>query len=583
MIKRASILLSFIFSALICMGAPFPLNSAFLQTDLNGNQKKITNLLELDVTTLNATNLNINNTNVGLNITNLPLATFPLPYFRFPFANTNTGSNGAIRYDDLEAALASQISPSFPWLIVTNGSSTATIQAQFNSLTNGGVISPQPGNFYDITTNIFITNKPIILIGNGSEFRFNTNASGPMLDTGTNYNGSLVIDNLRFNGQTFIDYRLTNFLHLEPRAGTLDANPYFNSFWSNRTGLRAEVSRGVIINNCYFYGFSGNGALFTSIVGGAQYFNPKLLFLNNHCYTNFCSVMLACTAEDTQGYYNNSTAGQGSWPCEYGMLAQNDIFMSYIGVSASPGNVIVNDNTINENMFGLMQASANGNQGHGRYSNNTFNHNVFPIWVMFASGGEYMDNIILRNGQDLQPPNSTNIYYPFGSTSGVHFELSYGVQFNNNKLTREYLTFTNNCFGTFAHNTYGSLNVAGIQNQVLGDSNLVWGVDVPTNFSSGMRVYGNIENLGILHDGTMASILSISSNTPSAGSLPYTTDGTNRAAWTSQIGITTNGSFASATNSVIPYPVAGKVIWWYSNYDGWIITPTKTNRVFQGQ
>lgn len=68
MIKRASILLSFVFSALICMGAPFPLNSAFLQTDLNGNQKKITNLLELDVTTLNAGNIKISNTNIAVDL-----------------------------------------------------------------------------------------------------------------------------------------------------------------------------------------------------------------------------------------------------------------------------------------------------------------------------------------------------------------------------------------------------------------------------------------------------------------------------------------------------------------------------------
>lgn len=422
-------------------------------------------------------------------------------------ADANTKSNFTIRWDDMEAALRADINPSFPWLIVTNGSSTATIQAQLHSLTNGGLVAVQPGPAYTISTNLFITNKPIIIFGDGAEFKFATNATGPMLSTGTNYQGSLSINQLRFNGQTFIDYKNTNILHIELRAGVMDANPYFNTYWSNRTGLSSDVSGGVTINDCYFYGFSGNGMLFTSVAGGSQYFFPKLLALNNHCYSNFCAIMLAATAEDTLGYYNNNTTGQGAYPCEYALLAQNDLFQNYIAVSGSPGNIIVDDNTMNENMFGLLQTSAYGNQGHGRYNNNTFNHNIFPIYVNFASGGEYMNNIILRNGQDLQPPNGTNIYYPWGSTSGIHFEQTWGIKFSNNKLTREYLQFTNQCFGEFSHNSYGSLNVAWIRNQVLGDSNLVWGVDVPTNFSSGMRVFGNIENLGLLDDGSAISVL----------------------------------------------------------------------------
>src|ERR1700743_1737542 len=143
--------------------ATVPIKNGFLQSDFNGNQFSFTNVFDIEannihVGTLTATNLDIFGTNFGITITTLPLFTVNNPWDRFPFANTNSGSNGAIRYDALEAELAAQINPSFPFVIVTNGSSTATIQSQFNSLTNGGVVQFQPGTYTVTTTLTLPTN-----------------------------------------------------------------------------------------------------------------------------------------------------------------------------------------------------------------------------------------------------------------------------------------------------------------------------------------------------------------------------------------------------------------------------------------
>lgn len=576
-----SILFLFIF-AFFATAATTPIKNGFLQSDFNGNQFSITNLKSMTVGTLTASNLNIFGTNSGVSdFVSLPMTNHNNLWDRFPFANTNNPStNFTIRYDSLVSELASVISPSFPWLIVTNGSSTATIQSQFNSLTSGGVVAFQPGN-YSITASLSITN-PMIIFGDGATLSYNSSLTNIMLDTGTNYAKGLVIDNLRFDGGTYGTFNQSNYYQVTLRGGSYDPNPYFNTGWTNRTALRVECSGGVVINNCYFYGWAGNATLFTSIQGGAQFRYPKLLFLNNRVYTNFVGVMLACTAEDTQGYYNASTVGVAGWSAEYCMLAQNDIFDNYIGVSASPGNCVIENNFIDENWIALVQVSNNGNQTHGRYNNNSFNHNNFAIWSWLQpANGEFLNNFFGRNGQALGP-FQTNIIWPNGSISGIHFDNSQGIMFNNNKMSREWLTFTNGCLGTFAHNTYGGFNYGLMGGSIIGDSNVVWGVDVPTNFNAGMLIYDNHENLGLRHDGSMGSVLSVATNTIGFGSLAFTPDRTN-AAWTTQIQVTTNGSLSSSTNSIIPSPVTGQVIWWYSNYDGWIITPTKTNRVFQGQ
>lgn len=499
-----------------------------------------------------------------------------------------TRSNWTITWGGMVSLLTSIINPSFPWLIVTNGSSTATIQAQFNSLTNGGVIAVQSGSPFLTTATIMITNKPLIIFADGATFRYADGLTNAMFSTGTNYGGNLVIYNMRFDGGTYLNYNNSNYFHLEPRNPLAnDVNPYFNPFWTNRTALSAEVSGGVTINDCYFYGWSGNAQIFMSSKTSQQYIYPKLIFQGNHCYSNFMATLMVNSAEDVKGYYNNDITGVGAWTCEYALLTHNDYFANYIGIGAAPGNCVIDQNFIDENWIALWFGYTTGNGAHGRYNNNSFNHNNFAVWAAYQPAFGVMENNFFgRNGQDLQAPAGTNIYYPNGSTSGLHFENCQGIHFANNKLSIEWLTFSNNCRGIFANNTYGGLNYAGNQGSILGggDSNLVWGANGPkTNFSDGIRIYGNVENLALQNDNSMGAILALATNSAAVGAIPYATDGTNYGAWTTQIGITTNGSMYFNTNATIPFPVSGKVIWWYSNYDGWIITPTKTNRIFQGQ
>lgn len=462
-------------------------------------------------------------------------------------SSSNTRSNWTMTWGSMVSDLSAIINPTFPWLIVTNGSPTSVIQAQMNSLTNGGVLAVQPGT-YTITATLQITN-PMVIFGDGATFAYGAGITNFMMDTGTNYLKSLTIDNLRFDGGAYATYSASNYFHIENRgAGVDDANPYFNPLWLNRTGLRADVSGGVTITHCYFYGWAGNGALFLSAVKGLEYFKPKLLFVQNHCYTNFISVILACTAEDTLGYYNNGAAGQSAWSCEYALIAQNDINTSYTGVSAAPGNAKVENNYLTGNWIALLQTSDDGNATHGSYCNNTMNHNTFAIWSWWNRGGLFSGNVFLRNGQDYAP-GQTNIIFPYGGASGIHFDKVTHFQFVGNKLSREYLTFTNGCTGIFANNTYGSL-----ENRTF-DTNLIWGVDIPTNFDANIVIRDNWETCGNLSDNSVNYISSLTNAWPPT--------------FFSLRAKSTNEAWQLPSNSVPPH-------WWFGHFDA------SSNVVFDG-
>lgn len=411
--------------------------------------------------------------------------------------------------------------------VVTNGSPTAVIQAQIDAMTNSvGVVSFQPGS-YTLTNTIYIRGS-LILDGNQSTFHWPAGNTNAMFDTGTNYHQRLLVQNCIFDGGTYLPFNATNYFHVQHRlAGFEDANPYFNPYFTNRTAFRVEVSGGAVFRNNHFFGWSGSGLIAMSIKTTTQYTYPSLIFVNNYVYTNFNGVLLATTAEDTQGFYNNDITGQGAWSAEYALIANNFIFANQNGVLCSPGNVAVSGNFIDRNWIGLLSTSSYLNNTHGRYDHNTMNHNQYALWFFNCVGGEFSDNVFLRNGQDIGP-NGTNIVLTYGSNGGFHFDSVQRVDFHNNQFSREPCTFTNGTFGSFYHNTYGALNV-GTTDTLVHDTNIVWGDaanGVYTNFDSGMQVFGNRETQGWLHDGSMASILAKATNAPFAGAVA-STDGTN--------------------------------------------------------
>lgn len=460
-------------------------------------------------------------------------------------SSANTRSNFTTRFETLDSYFGGNatnytdqkvnaLAPNFPWLIVTNGSATATIQSQFNSLTNGGVAAFQPG-IYTITSSLLITN-PMVIEGNGATLSFALNATNAMVYCPTNYEKSLFISNLRFDGGQYSNYVSSFYFQLYAPNGN-DAQPYHNQYWTNRTGLKLQITGGVSISHCYFYGWAGSGSIFYSLAGdralGSGYSPqaPKLSFTYNTAYSNFMGCMLAISREDISGYFNGDTTGLGNWPCEYSAIFGNDLNQNYIAIYAAPGNCLVENNMLSGNWHGLY-VNGGQNSAHGTYEGNVMNHNMFPIWSWFARGGLYQGNSIWRNPGD----NNTS--------GGIHFDHCSEVSFVNNRITYDALTFTNDCDGTFAHNIFETNGVwGGAGTSYAVATNLY---TIPTNFigSPLFLIYDNHGAGGWRHDGSMISILASATNASFAGAIPSTPDGTN-AAW---IVPTSGTSFTTTSN-----------------------------------
>ena len=443
-------------------------------------------------------------------------------------------------------------------------------------MTNGAVVEFQPAT-YNITATLVVTNTMTIL-GNKSILTMAPGLTNRLMDTGTNYGKALLISDLRFNGGNYFQYFASNYFHLEQRTPTFaDIGPFFNTSYSNRTGLRAECSGGVTLRDCYFSGFSGNGAIFINVLDEAAFDGNKLILSNCRFSTNFLGCMLAGSTSDVEGYYNapNDPAVIPEENAEYSSVQGCDFRQNYIGISSAPGNVKIEGNQIVRNWVGLRFAGG-GNNTHGSYQMNTINHNNWPIWAQFCNGGGIIANNIFQRNDFVWSTDTTQLK----SASGINFDNAQAFMITDNKFDDESFIFTNGCVNVFAHNTFGtnsfwsgSAAVPSIPNQY---SNIF------TNFDPTVLIYDNRDGYGTNIDGSMGSILAHSTNAPFAGGIAFTPDTTN-GAWANQVRITTNGSLAFATNSVMPQPVAGQVIFWYSNYDTWQITPFKTNRIAQGQ
>lgn len=538
---------------LLVIAATVPLNNAVLQSDMNGSQKSITNLFGLQVHNLQADNLVVSSTNFGLNITNLPLVTLNNPWDRFPFANTNTGSNDAIRFDNLSAEISasavSQIQSIYS-LVITNGESADTIQTALNGLTNGGTVNFQSGS-YSISHSISITNS-MLIYGNGAILNYQSGATNFMLDTGTNYGKRLLVQDLVLNGGTLAPFASATYA---PGLGG-NYNPYLNQFWTNRSGMRVEASGGVVVRGCYFAGWSGNGIMLLNKFGSVSQSYPRAFIINNTFATNFIGCYLPAQNYETPGYYNSDSSQWNLLQPEYSQVIDNQFWANQTAIVPEAGNATVTGNIINSNYVGMF-FQPGANEGHGDYSVNNLNHNIYPIYWQGGPGnaGTFNNNMIYQD-----------------AAGGVVFSDAVNIQFKHNILQNTPLIFTNGCQGEVAYNTYG---------QGFGDR---WGTDIATNFTGSplLRVYGNQGSLGTNHDGSIPSIMAFWTNSAVAGALTYSYDAIH-STWTRGMFIETNGSTSFSTNAIPPAPVSGRAIWWFSNYDGWIVTPTKTNRVFQGQ
>lgn len=442
--------------------------------------------------------------------------------------------------------------------VITNGSGSAEFQTAFNSLTNGGVVWPRPGTYW-LSNSVQITNANITLFGYGATFNYPVSKTNAMFYSWpTNFAKPLNLIGATFDGLQASNYFSTNYfsvLYTGTSFGALP-DPGRNPLYSNRTAIKIECSGGVIVKDCTFRGWSGNGALFYSIAGGTPLGSgysperPQLRFTGNTCYSNFQAVLLAGRAEDIAGYYNGDTTGLGAWNCEYSHVIDNSIFLNYIGVNACAGNDNVSYNNMDENWIAFMLVGGTVNSTHGIYTGNHIAHGTWAIWSTLNNGGLFANNYISRNFSATSG---------FTNNSGIHFDKVVNLTFKNNVLGYDALEFTNGCSGEFADNSF--------------EAGLVWGISVKTNFTgSTMRIRNNADTTGQNDDGSMGSILSTATNAPTAGAFAYTPDGV-KAAWTFNGSGLTSLNASQLTSGTVPDAQIGGNIARTNNVNG----PLHTN------
>lgn len=363
-------------------------------------------------------------------------------------------------------------------ILIANGSTAAQIQSIFNSHTNG-VVEFQPGLPYSITTNIWLTNFSGAILGNGCVISNAANVPGYLLTTGTNYQKSLVIDNLIFNGGNITTYNDVG--HFSLLNGS--AEPYYNPNWINQGGLYIETSQGVRIQNCFFTAWKGSACMAMSVGGtlGAQG-TGKFEFLFNRCFKNFIGVMASGVQYETPGYYNSDSSLWLEASAEYCLIEGNDITANQFGICATAGNHLIQGNTINDNYIGVGGFSG-PNCLHGRLCGNTINHNTHAFILEGCTSGELIyNNYFLADGDMI--------------ANGIgQLQLSY------NSVGSTYIIVTNGGVGAVS---------SGFITFNMFDATAVWGVtNVPgiwTNIAPTMVVQGNSAADGTNSDGTVTSL-----------------------------------------------------------------------------
>ena len=489
--SRKITLISLLAIVILCVAATFPLNNAFLQTDLNGNQKKITNLLELDVTTLNAANLNIQNTNVGLNITNLPLVTLNNPWDRFPFANTNSGSNAAIRYDSLLSQFIQSTSNFLSLGVslksfgavgdgITDDTTACQNWANFicsNPLHTIGVVPPGTVGYLLSSPVGFSNTCRVIALGGGSVY-----AAGDFPLTTCRF-----IQSIR--GANCLNF--TNYADSINVEGIMVTNTAPNNFTNmDSCGMKFDGAVGAHACRVVQCGAANFGRGFFSIDLAASTFISDC--------AQFNAIGIEITNKLSNGNYPMKADS-----CVFSHNYTNNVLCSSSTLAVTLENCII---TVTANPC---------------------------VNLMSFSPAATLLNCSFGGGGDAAPINQSG-----GSLTVVGGHIVGSV-----------LAFP------------GRYHIRATNADVVVNGRLM-----ETNSDNNVSVYlsGNCKfqafpPTGIIYND--GSNITTNLNTSSLGSR----------------------TIISQTNSVIPNPVPGAIVQWYSNYDGWIITPFKTNRVFQGQ
>lgn len=403
----------------------------------------------------------------------------------------NPGSNSGTATIDLGGSdllsasnILANLSGGFHVLIPSNAT-TAQIQSTFNNVTNGAVVEFQPGD-YSLSAQLSITN-PMVVLGNGSTLHW-TNATAIaltnyMFDTGTNYGKLLIVSDLNLDGGVLKPYNTSAYYdatHFLPNG------LYGDVYWSNRTAMRIESSGGATITRCKFTGWSGNAILGISKAGQFTYQSGKLWLYFNSFYTNFCDIMLPGSQFEVPGYNNASSSLWNNLTPQYAVVIGNNSHGSQIGIALHAGNTAAQENSLNDDYFGVTD---NGVGGSHRIYDNNLNHDTYG--VQYTGGGF----VIVVNNTIIG-----TILNAFWGTGAQNIDIN------------------NNFFDGGMIATNGSTGF--IRNNVTFPAER-WGIEIPTNYSSGVRVYNNADLSGVSFDQSQMSIVAQNGLMPQTNFLGY--------------------------------------------------------------
>lgn len=276
--------------------------------------------------------------------------------------------------------------------VIQPNATTATIQAAVNA---GGAVWFIPSSTpYTITTNISLTNR-VTLYGNGSVFTPSSTLTNFMFDSNTNtMAGEPHMKNMIFDGGVR-DYfaGTSNLFRLLNGTPTI----YYNPYYSNRSALRISASSGGIIEDCTFYGWSGNGLVVVNPNHSSQaHYGKRTEIFNNTFYSNFCGMYLVGDSYETAAYYNNPAPWKLA-TAEYTGVRANKFFRNYLGLGGGAANCQIEGNFFTGNQIGSHLGAAVNSGMHGITLGNTWNHNNYGLWCESAQAGPIRNNNFLAN------------------------------------------------------------------------------------------------------------------------------------------------------------------------------------------
>jgi hypothetical protein len=288
-------------------------------------------------------------------------------------------------------------------IYITNGEAPGTINALISTNPNTAFVF-NAGTF--TLTNLIPTNF-VSLVGQGAapggtQIIFAGGYTNFIIDCSTNVLG-FSANGIHFNGgangtnwAALIKPATAPYVNLfDPWYSGTNANTY-----SNRSGLRMNMTGGGVVQYCLFDGFGGYGVVGVGTNYLAAYAPGTPAFLT-HCIiqSNWCN--LGCWGWNYDWAQPGLSSGPGGpvafYPdMQYCQVDNCQINAGGIGVYSSAGNVNMTGNQVNGNYINFV-GGGGGNPGHGEITGNTFNHAGYAGVVQYSGQNDFNGNTFLAD------------------------------------------------------------------------------------------------------------------------------------------------------------------------------------------